>query len=119
MGMSVILQSGTLTQVLPTPQDGDTEACEATLKMHVSMTGLLRTYKRSGGYRRLSYTFNVPTASVWQIKIFLSQINGLWFTMHDYRNQNWKVMLSANPVVFTDYSRTKTSFTLEFLGVRI
>lgn len=117
--MSVVLQYETSTLVLPNPQDGDTEACDASIKSHVAMTGITRTYRRSGGFRRISYTFAVPNTYVAQVRTFLANIIGEWFILRNYRNQTWNVMLSTNPIIFTEYSRTKTAFTIEFLGARL
>lgn len=117
--MTIFLQSVATMCKLPNPLDDDNEGCEAAIMVHTSITNITRVYKRTGGFRRLVMTFNLSISKAEELKQFIYTNTSRWFTLIDYRARKWQVILTSNPVEFTEHKRSRVSVTLEFLGVRL
>lgn len=117
--MTIFLQSGTTMCELPNPLEEDNEGCEASIMVHTSITNVTRVYKRTGGFRRLVMTFNLSIPKADELKQFIYTNTSRWFALTDYRARKWRVLLTSNPVEFTEHARHRVSVTLDFLGVHL
>ena len=115
----MLLKSKTVICELPNPLEEDNEGCEAAIIVHTSVTNVTRVYRRTGGFRRLVMSFNLTIPKAAELKAVIYDSTAKWFTLTDYRNRSWRVLLTSNPVEFVEHKRHRVSVTLEFLGVRI
>lgn len=113
------MQTPTNLIQLPNPQEEDNEGLEAAIVTHTSINNITRVYRRSGGYRRFVMTFNLHPNLAVQLKEFLRQSLGDWLLLTDYRNRQYRAIITTNPVEFTGHKRSRESVTLEFLGVQL
>jgi hypothetical protein len=111
----------TLMCVLRSPNEEDNDGVEAAIKAHMSIEGTERIYRRAGaGFRRFVQTYIMNHAKAAEFQYFIKNFIGEWWLMEDYLGKKWKVMVTTNPIEFTEYERGKpcgrTSVTLDLLA---
>lgn len=121
----VVLQSDTLTIVLPSPEFNDAQGGTGKINIKRTMSGGRRVYTRENVTSKLNYQFVIDRKKAIELRNFILNSNTKFLTMTNWKGEIWAVQMTNSPFSFGEDAAwigspggNKSSITLEFVGVQ-
>lgn len=115
----ITLTRGLDVITLPNPVFSNTETLNLDTIIRFDMSGMPHTHKREPNIR-LVFTFDYKDCTDDSIRTdlntFIRNLGNLIMT--DHKGQDWNVKITSTPIQWTDLTKDRSQFTLEFEGER-
>lgn len=120
--MTMVLQAGGASVVMPNPDFGNAEGRDLSLDAQKSMDGTLYSYVQSSGRRTFSYTWSdLGRGKIVEVQEFFKLFAGVAIQLIDHRGTSWLVIFKDATIDASVDSRSagsrreSGSITLDFL----